>query len=129
MQKKSIWKGMPQEFTSSFLFLWITPLNTLRRVEKSTFSGEKTAKSRIFGAEYLRYTAGKSDKTTTADKTQTASAGATATNGGETEEGGVNVLAIVLIVAGVLVLAGGGVAVFFILKKKDDGSKNGGDNA
>ena len=74
-------------------------------------------------------TAGKSDKTTTADKTQTASAGATATNGGETEEGGVNVLAIVLIVAGVLVLAGGGVAVFFILKKKDDGSKNGGDNA
>ena len=39
---------MPQEFTSSFLFLWITPLNTLRRVEKSTFSGEKTAKKQSF---------------------------------------------------------------------------------
>lgn len=39
---------MPQESTSSFLFLWITPLNTLRRVEKSTFSGEKTAKKQNF---------------------------------------------------------------------------------
>lgn len=41
-------EGMPQESTSSFLFLWITPLNTLRRVEKSTFSGEKTAKKQNF---------------------------------------------------------------------------------
>ena len=48
LQKNSIWKGMPQESTSSFLFLWITPLNTLRRVEKSTFSGEKTAKKQNF---------------------------------------------------------------------------------
>ena len=39
---------MPQESTSSFLFLWITPLNTLRRVEKSTFSGEETAKKQNF---------------------------------------------------------------------------------
>ena len=48
LQKNSIWKEMPQESTSSFLFLWITPLNTLRRVEKSTFSGEKTAKKQNF---------------------------------------------------------------------------------
>ena len=37
LQKNSIWKGMPQESTSSFLFLWITPLNTLRRVENPHF--------------------------------------------------------------------------------------------
>lgn len=59
LQKNSIWKGMPQESTSSSPFLWITPSNTHRRVEKSTFSGEKRQKSRIFGAEYLRYPAGR----------------------------------------------------------------------
>jgi signal transduction histidine kinase len=42
---------MPQEFTSSFLFLWITPLNTLRRVEKSTFSGEKNGKKAEFSVQ------------------------------------------------------------------------------
>lgn len=42
---------MPQESTSSSPFLWITPSNTHRRVEKSTFSGEKTAKKAEFSVQ------------------------------------------------------------------------------
>lgn len=36
---------MPQESTSSFLFLWITPLNTLRRVENPHFLAKKRQKA------------------------------------------------------------------------------------
>ena len=42
---------MPQESTSSFLFLWITPLNTLRRWKNPHFLAKKRQKSRIFGAD------------------------------------------------------------------------------
>ena len=39
---------MPQEFTSSFLFLWITPLNTLRMVEKIHIFWRRNGKKQNF---------------------------------------------------------------------------------
>lgn len=42
---------MPQESTSSFPFLWITPLNTLRRVEKIHICWRKNGKKAEFSVQ------------------------------------------------------------------------------